>query len=211
MLAILLTLISNSIANNESPLDFDSATAIALDTSLSAEMLSEANNALEYREEISEQLNFLVGSLNAKGAVADLGHARVEILKVDPVGDRFRVHYQANFLISWNRSLSIPTGIRVVLPNGGDETGLGGFFRAFSSTCSQNPNEPSLDRYSFYYYFRPNRQGCVLQNQTPSPALEFLADVTLSLQNTSNKRPEYRKIWEDGKLVATLIFVKLSE
>lgn len=186
--------------------DFDSFTSFGLDTEIQTTLLSEANNEAEYRDEIAEQLGFLVGGLNARGAVADLGHARVQIEKIESDQDRFRVSYSAQFIIAWPRNIAIPNTLRLLLPRGGDETGLVEFFKFFSRTCSHDPNEPALNRYSFYYYFRPIRSGCALASSTVLPAIETLARLQVSAQNTSGKSPEYAKIWEDGRLVATLIY-----
>jgi hypothetical protein len=63
----------------------------------------------------------------------------------------------------------------------------------------------------FWYYYRPFKPGCSLAGTTgdaASLAARFPIRFAVSGENTSNKAPEYAKVWEDGALYATAIFGK---
>ncbi|MBI1859498.1 MAG: hypothetical protein HYR96_01095 [Deltaproteobacteria bacterium] len=173
---------------------------------MSPTLISDADNEPEYRDEIAQQINFLIGSLNSLGAVADLGHALVTIDRVERVGGRYRLSYTAKVLIAWPRSRPIPHTIGVLMPEGGDETALVSFFKKFSPNCSHDAKDPALDRYSFYYYFRPNKATCPLLQETTTPAIQPTLSAKISLKNTTNKSPQYKKVWEDNELRGTLVF-----
>lgn len=198
-------------AERGAPFRFDSATAVAMDGTVD-ELVLRTERATEtvYRERITDQLFYLVGLLNHYKSVADLGHAEVRVSKIEEVAGTslVAVHYSAKFLIGWDKGTTVPAGVPVVLPSRVDDESKTKFFGAFSSTCSEDPNDSDLSAESFYYYFRPESDKCQLfkMHLDPDTAYTTAMAIKPSTQQTEGKAPEYGKIWEDNRLVATMIF-----
>ncbi len=62
---------------------------------------------------------------------------------------------------------------------------------------------PGLTADDFWYYYRPDAPGCDLNT---SDIMSSEAVVSISTENTTDRYPEYTKIWEDGELHAIVLF-----
>lgn len=192
------------------PSRFESAHSVGLDTRIDNGVLYSNSGEEEwYREEILAQLFYLVGALNAHQSVAELAHLKLTIKSVEPenAAGFSKVNYSASFVIGWSKSNSIPSEMYIPVPMQADGDGIESYFNNHKSTCSENPNEPDLSPESFYYYYRPESPSCrIMAPLFPAKDAAVLhLKISMSQSNTSNKYPEYEKVWEDGKLVGTII------
>jgi hypothetical protein len=56
-----------------------------------------------------------------------------------------------------------------------------------------------------WYYYRPRQSGCDIK---PEEVVTVTATAVKSAQNTTQKYPEYHKVWEDNRLEVVAIFGK---
>lgn len=186
---------------------FDSAHAVVLDVQLTEGILeTEEDNNQMMQEELTTQLFYLVGAMNAYNGTPDLAHVQLEIKKIEPIpGTRSKkVSFGAKFHVGWPREMSSPAVMSLPLPIRSDEKGLNAFFRKYAKNCSEDGSDNEVG--SFYYYYRPNRQGCELNSNPKAENATFVnLKFGISPENTQGKSPEYGKIWEDGKAVITII------
>ncbi len=206
--ASLCPLYAKTLKYRHIPSRFESAHSIALDAQIeNGILLSNSGQEIYYKEEIVAQLFYLVGMLNARQGVAELAHLKLKISSVEPPGQTgySRVHYSVSFVIGWNRASKIPAQMTLPFPLQSDEDGIRGFFKNHKKSCSTSASEPDLTPTSFYYYFRPEKSKCRLLGGKAKDAVLLNLKLSVSPSNTENKSPEYAKVWEDGKLVATLI------
>ncbi len=192
------------------PSRFESAHSIGLDTRIDNGVLySNSGDEEWYKEEILAQLFYLVGALNAHQGVAELAHLKLNIKSVEPANNAgfSKVNYSASFVIGWPKSSNFPNEMFIPVPLQADSDGITNYFLHHKDTCSENPNEPDLSPESFYYYYRPESPSCrIMAPLMPAKDAAILnMKISVSQSNTSSKYPEYEKIWEDGKLVATII------
>lgn len=186
---------------------FDAATSIALDGEFTDIRLvtAETDDAL-IRDEMTAQLFYSVGALNTFNSGGDLGHAQVVVWSKKPIARGLtEIRYSVKLMVGWDKSIATPPGVRIAFPASTDIAGRKRFFAAYGKACSE---DPGADADSLYYYFRPEKQGCPLAlGKEPPEAVSYaLLALRPSASQTSGKYPEYDKIWEDGKLVATAIF-----
>jgi len=151
-----------------------------------------------------EQLHYFVGPLNGYTAGADIGNAVITLARMEPQGDRVRVQYSAKFTVAWPIQAQAPVRFRVVVPLSADREGKQKFFNAYGRWC-ESGEEPA-DASSFFYFFRPERPGCtVLQQWDQTIAIASSIQLAPHTGQTQGKKPEYEKMWEDGRLVMTFI------
>ncbi len=179
---------------------YDAAHSSLLAAKTSGTIQIAANEADEAASRIREQLFYFVGPLNGYGAGADIVNAKITLLQVE----RNQVKYSAEFLVAWPKGSSLPQKFRSVLPLSTDDAGKKRFYAAYGTYCVSG--EEPADSGSFFYYYRPEHQGCrILQTYDPSIAVGSSLDLKPALQQTSGKSPEYDQIWSDGRFVATLL------
>lgn len=188
-------------------LRFESAHVKVLDIELVEGVLeTESEDAQEINDEMTSQLFYLVGALNGYGGAPDLAHVTFETRKTEQLpGSRLKkITFGAKFHVAWPAEMSSPAAMTFPLPARADEEGLKDFFRRYFRYCSEDGADEDAE--SFYYYFRPQRQECEL-NANPQAELTSFSTLKMrfSDENTDGKSPEYGKVWEDGKLVATII------
>lgn len=195
---------------NKSVLEFDAAHSIALDGEVSTgRILSKSNDNKVLESEIRSQLLYAVGNLNGVNGVARLSLNKVEILSKTPLADGINeVAYTSKFLVAWDRFRQVPLSFDLVLPAYGDQEHLLAFLNRFKNQCiNADGVQHGVDLGTYWYYYRPMNCGLsrIADNRTISV---FPIKLAMSKENTSGKSPEYGKIWEDGRLTATLIFAK---
>lgn len=204
---VLFTTAAFGSVSNIPQFRFDSAHSVILNASLSEGVLTtEATQTQMIQDELLVQLFYLLGPLNAYGAAPDLAHSKIEIKKIEEMTPPLKkVTFRASLRISWPKEVALPTLTTIPLPLKTDEKGIAGFFSKYSKSCSEEGADNAAE--SFYYFFRPGKDGCILKT-APVPADVSVIQLTYgtSTENTQGKSPEYGKIWEDDKLVATVIF-----
>ena len=128
----------------------------------------------------------------------------------------YEITYAAKMFLAWPSDVSFPETYTLILPTRGDSSSLQSFFKAFGS--DENGSRKCLDRHAhdvsqgiFWYYYRPEKRYCPLKLEKSPLARYQEISLKVSNQNTQGKFPEYGKVWEDGKLTATLIFGKAEE
>lgn len=153
---------------------------------------------------IREQLLYFVGPLNGYNAGADIGNAKITLIAATEGRPNSKVGYEAEFLVAWPRGVTVPGTFRNTIPVKADAAGKKKFFDAYGARC-QSGEEPA-DAGSFFYYYRPEKQGCSILQSFDS-RIAMLAKLTLTAHSgaTTGKSPEYQKIWEDGRFVMTLV------
>ncbi len=193
------------------PRRFDSDQGVGLTGEIpELTLYTEATTDKAIREQMVTQLFFLGGALNEKKSGAELGHADIKVLDVVEVpGTKLKaVKYSVTVLVGWHKSFPVPQALRMALPARADASGLIDFHGKFASTCSESAEDPDLSPESFYYYFRPEQESCSLftTHADPKSVTYFQMKLSPSKLQTEGKFPEYGKVWEDGRLVATMIF-----
>lgn len=190
---------------------FDSDASICLDGEIrDMVLLTQAKETEDIHLEIYCQLFFLTGLLNQYEASADISQA---VLTVHEDEARSRngyreLRYSANFLVAWPRKQPVPASLPVALPRQADEDGMQHFFDAYHKDCCKDSSHPDLNFSTYYYYYRPGADSCPILRGRSKPNIVSYGAIILepSKKQSYNKYPEYHKVWEDGKLVATAIF-----
>lgn len=210
-LLFLPSALSCGAKENQTEIKFDSASSLALDAVIENGVLLTDSPNSSVTGQIRDQLNYTVGFLNTYSGVGDLVNRQVTVISTDTTPDSnglYKVQYRATFHIAWNRRYAVPAQVLVPVPAVATYAGLQRFYDLYSATCSEATHDLSLG--SFWYYFRPLNRGCGLAGRTGQEEGAALLSIKtmVSQINTQGRYPEYGKIWEDGKLVATAIFGK---
>jgi hypothetical protein len=206
-LALALGCASSSDSGSRRDSDFSSNQATLLDFEFDAELVTDSS--FDARSQVEAQLLFTVGHLNADNGVARLDRLDVSNVKTDPPdhGGLSRIHYHAKLPVAWGRKTNLPTRYALTLPLHVDSGGQRTLYDKVKDTCIEHgAHDPDVD--SFFYYYRPNQDGCVLADADVSRAT---AKATVSKENTTGKYPEYDKIWEDHALKIVAIFGKFED
>ncbi len=208
--AALLTTCGSPSRNSSAP-KFDSATSIALDATVTDGIMLTTSPNYNLDEQIKDQLFFTIGFINNWGGVADLAQRVVTIKSIDLIPGSTtlsKVTYDAKFHVSWLRQYRVPSSIVAPVPARGDYQGLQSFYEKYQGNCVEDRHE--LSPANFWYYIRPLMRSCPLAQRSGNEELTYLLSLNMAVSstNTSGKFPEYAKIWEDHKLVATIIFGK---
>lgn len=209
-LLFLLALVASTLAH-AAQWRFDSNEGVALDAEVNGvHLVTQLTEDAAIRKEILTQLFFVAGALNERKGGAELGHAAITIQSVTPVVGTKNVDvvYDFKVLVGWHKSFAIPQSWQVALPVSASEAGLKAFYDQFHLTCSEDPEDTDLSPESFYYYFRPQKEGCPLYTNIYAPSVVSYATLRLSPSKlqTTGKFPEYGKVHEDGRVSATMIF-----
>ncbi len=149
-----------------------------------------------WEAEIRDQLHYLVSQLRPINATPGLWHSLTMEVKTVSKGayGKNRIVYGATFLASWPRG-GAKTSLPIVFPVRGDAEGMEAFEAKYGGQCGKGP---------MWYYLNLKNPQCPLgQPELPEDAQRVSLKVVDSPLNTSNKAPEYGKMWEDGKLVIT--------
>ncbi len=162
------------------------------------EIETDSESKGEWENDIRNQLHYLVSQLRDINATPGLWHSlKLEIKSVSRGSKaKNRLTYDATFVASWPRNAPLPSSRSAIFPLRGDEVGMEEFEQKYLTPCA---HESPL-----WYYFTPKKPGCPLgQKNLPEDAQWVTLTAEVSLLNTTNKFPEYHKIWEDKKLVIT--------
>ena len=219
---VLLLAVASLQITKAANLKFDSAHTLALDgTITNGEIISQTTYDYTLKNEIKEQLMYVIGQMNGlNGGSPDMNRLEVSIDKKEALSNGlYKVTYAAKLFLAWPNDVKVPETYELILPARGNSSFLQTFFKTFGS--DENSGSKCLDGHAhdvtpgiFWYYYRPNKYRCAANKKTAqnSKLVKFQKiQLAVSNKNTTGKSPEYGKIWEDGKLVATLIFGKAEE
>ncbi len=190
---------------------FDSDQGVGLNAEIKGVRLVTAAATPEaIQKAVITQLFFIAGALNEKKSGAELGHASIKIQSITAVAETKlnEVLYDVNVLVGWHKSFAIPQGLRMAVPASSDDSGLNEFYETFHKNCSEDAGDTDLSPESFYYYYRPEQPSCPLYSTHASPNVVSYLTMKLSPSplQTEGKFPEYAKVHEDRRVVATMIF-----
>lgn len=132
--------------------------------------------------------------------------------------------YKASFSVAMESGLwekNDTKALTLILPLRTDADGLAKFWDTYGKKCvakkiGVNGIQPDTEatKETFWYFYRVN--DCVL-SETPATAAEFdgvyrtLAKLKSSDANTVQKSPEYGRIWDDGRFVATVVITYVGD
>lgn len=182
-----------------------SAAAVFLDLSFDGELITDSRWSPE--QQIEDQLFYTIGLINGERGVSRLDRLALSDVRVEPMGDRFRVLYSATLPIAYGRRTTLPTEITLRLPRDVSSAGLERFTSTYSHTCV-DAGAHDVTSGSFWYYYRPSRSGCVLAQ---ADIIAPVAGVTLSEAATTGRFPEYDMVWSDGSLRVVAVFGKYED
>ncbi len=184
---------------------FTSASARLLDFTFDGEVKTDGDP----REAIKYQLHFSIGQLNGEVGVGRLDKLAISNLRpgARDANGLQSVKYRATLPVSLSKRAQVRRSYTLKMPLRVDPAGQQEFFDTYSATCSDpfaHDNEPGI----FWYYYRPNQEGCA---PAPTHVSSMRATVRVSRENSENKYPEYDKIWSDGALDVIAIFGKVTD
>lgn len=191
---------------------FESARLIALDAVIPLGTLqTQSQDPLVQEKEIRKQLKYSVGQLNGIGGAPHLQSINIVIKGarvLDDVGT-LALDYSASLLISWSLLKPVPEEFVFLLPEAAEDRFIQSFLNdGDTEKRCLDKGAHGVDSGSAWYYYRPEKEGCELKAGVQSGVVGVKALLTKSPLNSMEKYPEYKKIWEDGRLVATLIFAR---
>ena len=155
---------------------------------------------------IRNQLLYTVGLLNGDRAVGRLAAVKLSNVRSAVAAGGTRIRYHAVLPVAWGAG-QVPSHYTLRLPRRVDGVGVQEFTKRYNSTCVDFGGH-DIDTGSMWYFYRPNRAGCVLR---PSDVIKVQATVQVSSENTTGKYPEYNRVWSDNALDALVIFAKYED
>ncbi|MEE8409801.1 MAG: PPC domain-containing protein [Myxococcota bacterium] len=202
-----------TIACGEAPVDIDadgkkaepftSARATLLDFSFEGSVLT--NSSWGVQRFVENQLFFTIGQLNGNSSVGRLDRLEITVKATESAGDGLTlVIYDATLPVGWGSKTNLPTSYEFILPKRADVTGQQAFTDKYKDSCV-DWSAHDVDAGSMWYYYRPKTSRCQLDE---ADVVRINAVVTVSDENTTEKYPEYHKVWEDGVLEVVAIFGK---
>jgi hypothetical protein len=201
---------------------FDSAHTVALDGTITdGKIVTSYPNSWSVKREIKEQLLYSIGQLNGlDGGSPDMNRLEISVGQSRQLENGlYEVTYAAKLFIAWPLSVGVPRSYNLLVPARGDYASLEKFFKAYGSDENSTKKCLAWEAHDvssamFWYYYRPNKYSCPLNTMNTEES-ELVKTIQIQLaksdKNTTGKFPEYGKIWEDNKLVSTLIFGKAEE
>ena len=203
-----LALLSGCAAEEEesAPYDFSSAEATLLDFEFDGQFI--ADSAYNPQRLIEDQMLYTIGHLNGDRAVGRLDKLVIsDVVKTELEDGKTQVTYHAKMPVGWASKTNLPTSYTFTLPLHVDYDDYERFTEQYSHSCV-DWGAHDVDSGSMWYYFRPNRSGCNLEE---ADVFKTVATVSVSPDNTEGKYPEYHKVWEDNVLDIVAIFGKYED
>jgi hypothetical protein len=183
-----------------------SAVAVFLDFSFSGRFTSSSDVGLNRL--IEQQLLYTIGHLNGDRSVGRLDKLKLSnVLATRLDAGGFEITYDATLPVAWGQRDRVPKAYTFRLPYDTTYAGLERFTERHKASCVDY-SAHDVDSGSMWYYYRPDRPGCVLaEGEVVTSAVVVSPSATM----TSGRYPEYHKVWEDEALRATLIFGMADE
>ncbi len=186
---------------------FSSAHATLLTFEFDGELRADAK-VINVRALIDQQMLFTIGHLNGNKSVGRLDKIEISNIQIDrnhPEGAR--VTYHVKLPVAWGAKTNLPIDYNFVLPKLLDMRSVEAFTAKYKDTCVDF-SAHDVDAGSIWYYYRPFRSGCRLDE---ADVVRFKASIAPSTENTTGKYPEYHKLWEDNALNVVAIFGKYED
>ncbi len=181
---------------------FTSPAAVLLDFEFDGVITSTTSDQAALRDQIASQLMYTVGHLNGDNSVGRLERLVLSGIVVSGAPGGYSATYHARLPVAWGRMAAQPSTYTFRLPTVGADDALDTWVASHNTTCVLAAGRGS-DRWSMWYYYRPNQAGCAL---SPADSVTFTATVTRSPENATGKYPEYDKVWEDHQLNVVAMF-----
>ena len=188
--------------------EFTSASAKLFDFTFDGEVLTTGNP----EQTIKDQMLFTIGQLNGKVGVGRLDKLALSNVRSVREGNLTRVSYRAKLPVSLSKTARIGRTYTLLLPKRADWEGQEAFFTKYGSGSHAGPctdwSAHDVETGIFWYYYRPEQSECRIQD---ADVVKARATVRVSPENTTNKYPEYDKIWADGILDVVAIYGKVED
>ena len=184
---------------------YTSATAKLLDFEFDGEVLTTGGNA---EQAVKDQMLFTIGQLNGKTGVGRLDKLALTNVRSTPQGDLTRVQYHAKLPVSIAKASRVARSFTLILPKRADSAGQDAFYNKYGATACTGYGAHDLEAGIYWYYYRPEQPGCTI---AAADVVKPRATVRVSPENSTNKYPEYDKIWADDVLNVVAIFGKVED
>lgn len=215
---ILACLLSGSTSHTLAQEEFDSAVNVALDGTIDgATVITDSDDPVRVEAQVREQLRYAIGQMNGMLGGVDSTRLAITLGTGTPrSATSWTFTYDAAMTISWPRQYQVPATYTLVLPAHGDQAGRQRFVQSYGNDEAGAKRCLADDAHgvstgSFWYYYRPFKNTCPLARATGALIKRVPMKLALSPLNTTGKSPEYGKVWEDGKLVVTIVMSKYEE
>ena len=149
------------------------------------------------------QLEYLQGMLTTQSrANAQFRFSDVKASgePADEGADKKRFKYTAVVSVIFPEAETLPTSYDVALPL--DVTDLQAFNRKYDNRCGKN----EYGTETFWHDWNPKYEGCTLDDDV----IQTRATVRKHPQGTTDKFPEYDKVWADGSLDIVAVYGAIS-
>jgi hypothetical protein len=183
---------------------YTSASAKLLDFEFDGEVLTRGNP----EQTIKDQMLFTIGQLNGKTGVGRLDKLALSNVVSTPQGDLTRVTYHAKLPVSIAKTARVARSVTLILPKRADGAGQQAFYTKYGASSCTDYGAHDLETGIYWYYYRPEQAGCTL---AADDVIKPRARVRVSPENSSNKYPEYDKLWSDNVLSVVAIFGKVED
>lgn len=150
------------------------------------------------RQAVLSQLAYLQGILTTDvDGNARVGGATLTNVQETRDGDAKTISYHASLAVAWPKRVASPNSYALSLPN--DVRDLDGFNAKYDGKCGEN----EYGRDTFWHDFNPKARNCRL---AAGDVVRATAAVSTHPQATTNKYPEYDRVWADDRLDVVGVF-----
>jgi hypothetical protein len=186
--------------------DFSSNQATLLDFDFDGSLVTDFS--FNDKQTIQDQLLYTIGHLNTNNSVGRLDNlVLTNIRKTTSPDGKVTLSYHAKLPVAWGSKTNLPTTYDFVLPKDVSFEGQEAFTESHKDSCVDF-GAHDVSSGNMWYHYRPFNGGCRIAD---AEAVKPRATVNKSTQNTTNKFPEYQKVWEDNRLEVISIFGKFEE
>jgi hypothetical protein len=156
---------------------------------------------------IEQQLLYTVGQLNGHDFVGRLDQVNISEHEAVETATGCQITYQARMPVAWGESGDVPASYTLILPRSVSWSAQEDFVAKYTDTCLAR-GAYDVDAGVFWYYFRPERQACVIDEMD---VIKIAADLEPNADETEGMYPEYDMVWSDETLNVVAIFGKAKE
>jgi hypothetical protein len=181
---------------------FSSDQATLLDFEFDGSLITD--DSWNDKQTIYGQLLYTVGHLNESRSVGRLDNLELTNIVKSEEGGKIKISYHAKLPVAWGSKTNLPTSYEFKLPRDASIAGQQRFTEAYNHACIDHGGH-DVDAGSMWYYYRPEQDGCSIND---GDLVKLNASARPSARNTTDKYPEYHKVWEDNTLEVISIFGK---
>jgi hypothetical protein len=182
-----------------------SADAVFLSFEFDGEIL--VSSTYNMAQQIQDHLLYTIGHFNAEDSVGRLDKLETSDITKTQDGGKTRVKFHAKLPVAWGQRSNVPASYVLRLPKDNTYQGLEAFTAKYKASCV-DWSAHDVDSGSMWYYYRPNRSGCQLDE---ADVYTVTATVQPTGTMTTGKFPEYHKVWEDKALKVVAVFGKYED